>query len=229
MRFPKPIQKGNVIETSCPQKHFLTDELHSLQHILNAGVKILFVASLNDQVVPLYSALFSSLSHPNILRTIFIDSSVFETSADFMTNLVSHFFRKGNIKLIIWVSQVVFSTRLRNAGVNCHGLDFHLSEALMGSLVGVGHSSGRFFPFSRSKALPDLWLTVYEEAMVYKYAVRYLMETSSPLLHGQNAPAQSGDLFKMEDFNPRAPANPYCELIWFRDFFCVASMLNLTF
>lgn len=63
--------------------------MHSLQHILNAGVKILFVASLNDQVVPLYSALFSSLSHPNILRTIFIDSSVFETSADFMTNLVS--------------------------------------------------------------------------------------------------------------------------------------------
>lgn len=61
----------------------------SLHHILNAGVKILFIASLNDQVVPLYSALFSSISHPNVLRSIFIDSSVFETSADFMTNLVS--------------------------------------------------------------------------------------------------------------------------------------------
>ena len=60
-----------------------------MQHILNAGVKILFIASLNDQVVPLYSALYSSLSHPNILRAIFIDAQAFETSADFMTNLVS--------------------------------------------------------------------------------------------------------------------------------------------
>ena len=62
---------------------------NSLQHILNAGVKMLFIASLNDQVVPLYSALFSSLSHPNILRSIFIDGQAFEASADFMTNLVS--------------------------------------------------------------------------------------------------------------------------------------------
>lgn len=59
-----------------------------MQHILNAGVKVVFIASLNDQVVPLYSALFSSLSHPNILRAIFIDAQAFETSADFMTNLV---------------------------------------------------------------------------------------------------------------------------------------------
>ena len=50
---------------------------------------MLFVASLNDQVVPLYSALVSSLSHPNILRSIFIDGQAFEASADFMTNLVS--------------------------------------------------------------------------------------------------------------------------------------------
>lgn len=85
------------------------------------------MASLNDQVVPLYSSLFSSLSHPSMLRAIFIDSQAFETSADFMTNLV------------------VFATRLRNAGLNAHGLDFHLSEALAGSLMGVGHSSSELF------------------------------------------------------------------------------------
>lgn len=62
----------------------------SMQHILNAGVKVLLMASLNDQVVPLYSALFSSLSHPSLLRAIFIDAQAFETSADFMTNLVSN-------------------------------------------------------------------------------------------------------------------------------------------
>ena len=68
-----------------------------MQYILNAGVKVLFVASLNDQVVPLYSALFSSLSHPNILRAIFIDAQAFETSADFMTNLVSVIVKKNAI------------------------------------------------------------------------------------------------------------------------------------
>ena len=96
----------------------------STRHVLNAGVKLLLVASLNDQVVPLYSALFSSLSHPSMLRAIFLDAQAFETSADFMTNLV------------------VFSTKLRNAGLSSHGLDFHLSEALAGSLMGVGHSTG---------------------------------------------------------------------------------------
>jgi hypothetical protein len=97
-----------------------------MKHNLNAGVKALFVASLNDQVVPLYSALFSSLSHPSMLRAIFIDSQVFDSGADFMTNLV------------------VFSTRLRNAGLSSHGLDFHLSEALAGALTGLGHSTSRY-------------------------------------------------------------------------------------
>lgn len=91
----------------------------------------------------------------------------------------------------------------------------------MGSLVGVGHSSGKRSLHPALKGSEsDLGKTVYEEAMVYKYAVRYLMETSSPLLHGQNAPAQTGDLFQMEDFNPRAPANPYCEFICFNGLVC---------
>lgn len=80
--------------------HFDCDKAEypcSMQYILNAGVKVLFVASLNDQVVPLYSALFSSLSHPNILRAIFIDAQAFETSADFMTNLVSVIVKKNAI------------------------------------------------------------------------------------------------------------------------------------
>lgn len=37
------------------------------------------------------------------------------------------------------------------------------------------------------------------------------METTSPLLHGPGAPPQSGNVFQLEDFNPRAPANPYCK------------------
>lgn len=83
---------------------------------------MLLVGSLNDQVVPLYSALYTSLGHPSILRAVFVDSAVFYSS-DFLTNLI------------------VFCQRLRNAGLSDHGLQNHLSEALIGTLSGVGHSS----------------------------------------------------------------------------------------
>lgn len=76
---------------------------------------------VNDQVVPLYGALFSSISHPAILRAVFIDSAAFQTS-DFLANLV------------------VFAARLRNSGLSDHDLLFHVSEALAGALTGVGHS-----------------------------------------------------------------------------------------
>ncbi|GAA5969709.1 hypothetical protein JCM11641_008012 [Rhodosporidiobolus odoratus] len=95
--------------------------VQSLRIILNAGVKVTCVGSLNDQVVPLYSALFSGVSHPGILRAVYIDSEAFLTS-DFLANLC------------------VFSARLRNAGLSDHDLVYHVSEALAGALTGVGHS-----------------------------------------------------------------------------------------
>ncbi|GAA5951517.1 hypothetical protein JCM10213_002750 [Rhodosporidiobolus nylandii] len=95
--------------------------VESLRLILNAGVKVTAIGSLNDQVVPLYSALFSGVSHPGILRAVFIDSDAFRTS-DFLANLC------------------VFSARLRNAGLSDHDLVYHISEALAGALTGVGHS-----------------------------------------------------------------------------------------
>ncbi|KAK4058530.1 hypothetical protein OIO90_000692 [Microbotryomycetes sp. JL221] len=95
--------------------------LESMRIILSAGIKMTVVGSINDQVVPLYSALFSGISHPGILRAVYIDSQAFRTS-DFLANLV------------------VFSARLRNAGLKDHDLLYHVSEALAGALTGVGHS-----------------------------------------------------------------------------------------
>ncbi|ORY72391.1 hypothetical protein BCR35DRAFT_315144 [Leucosporidium creatinivorum] len=95
--------------------------LESLRIILAAGIKVTVVGSINDQVVPLYSALFSGISHPGILRAVYIDSQAFRTS-DFLANLV------------------VFAARLRNAGLQDHDLVYHVSEALAGALTGVGHS-----------------------------------------------------------------------------------------
>lgn len=118
--------------------------LKSLKNCLKLGVKYVMMGSMNDQVVPLYSSINHPVDHPSILRAIFIDSAVFY-STDFLTNLV------------------VFCLRLRNAGFSDHGLLFLLSDYLVGSLTGVGHS------------------TLYEDPNVFTLALRYFFESTSPL------------------------------------------------
>lgn len=41
-------------------------------------VKMVYVASMNDQVVPIYSGLFTAISHPLILRALYIDGDVYQ-------------------------------------------------------------------------------------------------------------------------------------------------------
>jgi len=77
---------------------------------------------MDDQVVPLYSALNSSASHPSILRAIFCDGAAFPR-VDFLTNLLS------------------FCVSVRNAGLSDHNLLTLLSASVAGSLYGgAGHS-----------------------------------------------------------------------------------------
>jgi hypothetical protein len=39
---------------------------------------MLYIASLNDQVVPLYAGLFTAVSHPLILRPLYIDGDAYQ-------------------------------------------------------------------------------------------------------------------------------------------------------
>jgi len=94
----------------------------SLQNVLDHGIKMLYVASLNDQVVPIYSGLFTAASHPLILRALYIDGDAYHSS-DFVSNLL------------------VLLIRILNSGISDSGLIAHLSEATAGSLIGVGHST----------------------------------------------------------------------------------------
>ncbi|KAL1412606.1 hypothetical protein Q8F55_000353 [Vanrija albida] len=94
----------------------------ALSMILENEVKILLLSSINDQVVPIYGASFSTANHPNLLRALFVDGASYSAS-DFMTNLIC------------------FAFMLRNAGIDDQRLVEHLSEATAGSLTGVGHSS----------------------------------------------------------------------------------------
>ncbi|CEH17354.1 hypothetical protein CBOM_03402 [Ceraceosorus bombacis] len=90
--------------------------------VLDKGVKVAYVASVDDQVVPLYSALNSSTSHPSIVRALYVDSRAFPR-VDFLTNLLA------------------FCVGVRNAGLPDHGLLSLLSASVAGSLyAGEGHS-----------------------------------------------------------------------------------------
>lgn len=93
----------------------------SLKAVLAYGVRITYVGSIDDQLVPIESAIYSSASHPYIYRAVFIDGRIH--APDFIAHLVG------------------FACKLRNLGVSDHGLIRELSVPLAGSLYGgEGHS-----------------------------------------------------------------------------------------
>ncbi|KAI0776534.1 hypothetical protein BD413DRAFT_468819 [Trametes elegans] len=94
----------------------------ALRNVMDHGTKVVYIASLNDQVVPIYSGLFTAASHPRILRALYIDNDAYHSS-DFLSNLL------------------ILLIRIMNAGLSDRGLLAHLSEATAGTLSGVGHST----------------------------------------------------------------------------------------
>lgn len=92
----------------------------SIQVIVNANVKICLIGSINDQLVPLYSALASHIYHPNIYRACYIDHS--SQTPPFIQNLVS------------------VCCQLQNLGYFDSNVLKELSTSLAGSFTGGGHS-----------------------------------------------------------------------------------------
>ncbi|KAF9094875.1 hypothetical protein BGX23_001445 [Mortierella sp. AD031] len=153
---PFPFLKGNLIvrwfeaEAAGELFEFMDSESHiarkyrdGLRTVLSSGVRLTCVASLEDQVVPLYSAVMTSIHHPSIVRAVYIDGTSYQN--DFLINLIA------------------FSLRLRNMGVDDHGILVHLSEVIAGSLYGEGHS------------------TIYDEREVYMLSIRSLLEPPTSL------------------------------------------------
>ncbi|KAG6908575.1 hypothetical protein DXG01_004133 [Tephrocybe rancida] len=112
----------------------------ALRSIVGHGTKMVYVASLNDQVVPIYSGLFTAASHPLILRALYIDGDAYHSS-DFLSNLL------------------VLLLRILNSGISDSGLTVHLSEATAGSLNGVGHSTAYEEISTYALAVKYLFLT----------------------------------------------------------------------
>jgi hypothetical protein len=88
----------------------------------SGNIKISLVASWHDQVVPLYSSLFHSLSSSKVLRSVFVDSRVPNDN--------------------ILVRLACLSASLRNKGFSDYDLCVHLSDLVAGSLLfGAGAHS----------------------------------------------------------------------------------------
>jgi hypothetical protein len=106
---------------------------------------VLAIASWQDEVVPLYSALFQGYSHPNLQRQLFIDSSFLEPGLvieeDFPIQLVS------------------FLINLRNMSISDHLLLVYLSKFLSGSIYGLSEK-----PHS----------TIYDQPTIYDKAIQLM-------------------------------------------------------
>uniref|UniRef100_A0A060T273 ARAD1A05830p n=1 Tax=Blastobotrys adeninivorans TaxID=409370 RepID=A0A060T273_BLAAD len=94
--------------------------LDSLRTIVAHNTKIVFVGSMNDQLVPLYSSTCVHVSHPNIFRAVYVDGQ--DVPPEFISTLVA------------------LALRLRNIGASDHNVLKELSSALPGTLTGGGHS-----------------------------------------------------------------------------------------
>ncbi|KAH3681116.1 hypothetical protein WICPIJ_007921 [Wickerhamomyces pijperi] len=94
--------------------------LNSVKLLLQKNVKISFVGSINDQLVPLYSSHALHIRHPNIFRATYVDGD--SNTPEFVTRAIS------------------IANHLHNVGLSDHGLIKEVSNALAGPLTGGGHS-----------------------------------------------------------------------------------------
>ncbi|OAX82708.1 hypothetical protein ACJ72_02941 [Emergomyces africanus] len=112
---------GELFDFANPKSKVSQDHIAALETALDFGVKIVYVGSIDDQLVSLESSIFASVSHPHIYRAVFVDGRVHAPS--FLSHLVG------------------FAMKLRNLGISDHGLIRELSSPLAGSLYsGEGHS-----------------------------------------------------------------------------------------
>jgi hypothetical protein len=152
---------GELFDFSNHSSTVSKDYLTAVETVLKFGVRIVYVGSIDDQLVSLESSTFSPISHPHIYRAVFVDGRIH--APNFLVHLVG------------------FALKLRNLGVQDHGLIRELSGPLAGSLyTGEGHSR------------------IYEDDPVYDLAVEFALETNSI----QNTPLSQRP-------NPTSSSNPY--------------------
>lgn len=152
---------GELFDFAQPYSQVSKDYEAALDVALRFGVKVVYIGSIDDQLVSLevsleirptfildganlnvQSSTFGAVSHPYIYRAVFVDGRAH--APDFLTHLVG------------------FALKLRNLGISDHGMIRELSTPLAGSLYGgEGHSR------------------IYDDEAVYYLAVEHALETTS--------------------------------------------------
>lgn len=94
--------------------------IESLRNLVRHDVKLTFVGSIDDQLVPLYSAIALHVQHPNIFKAVYIDGST--NTPDFVARIIK------------------LSCMLHNIGSTDHDVIKEISNALAGPITGGGHS-----------------------------------------------------------------------------------------
>ncbi|KAG0663802.1 hypothetical protein C6P44_001503 [Monosporozyma unispora] len=95
--------------------------IQALRTVIANNVKLTFIASINDQLVPLYSSFCIFARHPNIFRATFIDKG--SMTPNFITGIMN------------------VAGKLLDLGYDDHNLVKEISPNLIGSLTGGGHSN----------------------------------------------------------------------------------------
>ncbi|KAH0561990.1 hypothetical protein GP486_003300 [Trichoglossum hirsutum] len=145
---------GELFEFSDPGSVVSKRYEDAMKIAVDHGVRILFVGSIDDQLVSLESSTFSNINHPYIYRAVFVDGRVHAP------DLYAKLFPKTSSFAITHL--VGFALKLRNLGISDHGLIRELSAPLAGSLyTGEGHSR------------------LYDDEIVYDLAIEHTLETSS--------------------------------------------------
>jgi hypothetical protein len=135
---------GELFDFSDNSSTVSKDYINAVETVLKFGVRVAYVGSIDDQLVSLESSTFSPISHPHIYRAVYVDGRIH--APNFLVHLVG------------------FALKLRNLGVQDHGLIRELSGPLAGSLYsGEGHSR------------------IYEDPTVYDLAVQFTLETNAIL------------------------------------------------
>lgn len=94
--------------------------LESVRNLVRHNVRITYVGSIDDQLVPLYSSIASHVKHPNIFKAVYIDGG--SDTPNFVARIVK------------------ISCMLQNLGYSDHDVIKEISYALAGPLTGGGHS-----------------------------------------------------------------------------------------
>ncbi|KEY69052.1 hypothetical protein S7711_03350 [Stachybotrys chartarum IBT 7711] len=133
----------------------------ALKRILDYGARVTFVGSIDDQLVPMESAVYSPAHHPNIYRAVFIDGRIH--APDFIAHLIG------------------FALKLRNLGISDHGLIRELSLPLAGSLYGgEGHSRIYYDPAVYDLAIAHALETTSAPNASFVFSKRDSVSTPNP-------------------------------------------------